>query len=542
MSETAPPELLAELEQVKTQHSMLVNTARTLPWNSRHELGAFLSSGTSGDRDYFKSFHYPEVLSLNIENHYLPMYLRNGIAARVCQMEPVESWKKMPSIQEDPDPEVETDFEIAVRDVFKNVSDPNQEGVSPDQEIDYLNNKEMHNKLMGCLKNADILAGIGRFGGIFLGFNDGADPREPLIPNDNMQLMFMTCLDESNITPKDVINDKSNPRHGLPEHYNTTLTDWKMEDAISLKGAGDTSEQPVHWTRIIHVIPHEHSSKVFGIPRQQPVYNDLLDIFRISGSDAEMWWQGAYGGLSVETIPQLGSDARLDIESVKKQIQLYNNDIQRFIALSGAQAKRLETNISDPMPHMETHIDNICINKGWPKRIFMGSERGELASTQDSTSWNSRMDERCEFHITPNIIAPTINRLIWAGVLPKPENEDGYSVKWPGLVQTDEGQQADIAVKRTQAIVQYIAGAGDQMISEVDYLTHIIGLDQNVAQEMVETAEQDMEDKIEERLEKQERGVSVDGRPLPPALGLDNEEGAEGGDSKKKEEESKEDV
>ena len=46
-------------------------------------------------------------------------------------------------------------------------------------------------------------------------------------------------------------------------------------------------------------------------------------------------------------------------------------------------------------PFIEVHLQAICIKIPCPKRVFMGSERGELASAQDDSQWN----DGCSWHV-----------------------------------------------------------------------------------------------------------------------------------------------
>jgi hypothetical protein len=126
----------------------------------------------------------------------------------------------------------------------------------------------------------------------------------------------------------------------------------------------------------------------------------------------------------------------IDKADVRNQIENYVNSLQRYLALTGMSAKTLAPQVSDPSSQIDKHLEAICIQLGIPKRIFMGSERGELASSQDDASWNDRLKARQQGYITPRIIVPFVDRLIAVGVLPEPNyvepveedlfSEEGY--------------------------------------------------------------------------------------------------------------------
>jgi hypothetical protein len=116
----------------------------------------------------------------------------------------------------------------------------------------------------------------------------------------------------------------------------------------------------------------------------------------------------------------LGGDVTIDSDDVRDQIENYINSLQRYLALTGMSAHTLAPQVSDPSSQIDKHLEAICIQLGIPKRVFMGSERGELASSQDDASWNDRLKARQNGYITPRIIVPFIDRLISVGVLPEP--------------------------------------------------------------------------------------------------------------------------
>jgi hypothetical protein len=152
----------------------------------------------------------------------------------------------------------------------------------------------------------------------------------------------------------------------------------------------------------------------------RPVLNRLLDLQKIYGASAEGYWQAAFTGLALETHPQLGGDVEIDAADVRGQVENYINSLQRYLALTGMSAHTLAPQVSDPTNHIEKQIEAICIQLDIPKRVFMGSERGELASSQDDAQTNDQLKSRQLGYITPRIICPFVDRLIAVGVLSEP--------------------------------------------------------------------------------------------------------------------------
>ncbi len=296
----------------------------------------------------------------------------------------------------------------------------------------------------------------------------------------------------------------NSPRFGHPTMYLLTFNDPREQHS----GTGiTTASVNVHWTRVIHVadISHQAStSEVFAVPRQRPVLNRLLDLRKLYGGSAEMYWRGAFPGFSLETHPQLGGDVNVDQASLRDMMENWANGLQRYLALMGMSAKSLAPQVVDPTQQIMVQIEAICIKLGVPKRVFMGSERGELASSQDDAAWNDRLRERQNSYITPRMIVPFVDRLIALGVLPEPA--DGYCIEWPDLSSQTETEKAQVAGAKVTALAGYISGGVEALLPPQDFLTRVMGFDEEEASAILENASAEMEEKrAEEALMAQDQ-------------------------------------
>src|SRR5690606_7582744 len=214
---------------------------------------------------------------------------------------------------------------------------------------------------------------------------------------------------ESQVTVAEWESDVTNPRYGQPKYYNINFA--------PLETSGTSAEPTpsitkVHWSRVLHVADNRETSEIFGTPRQKPVYNRLCDLRKVAGGSAEMFWRGALPGYSFEIDPNTASDVELDSDALRKEFESFSNGLQRYMALMGVQAKSLAPQVADPESQVRVQIQLICISIGCPMRVFMGTEEGKLAGSQDSKAWNDRIDERRFEYIEPFLIRPLIDRLI----------------------------------------------------------------------------------------------------------------------------------
>ena len=300
--------------------------------------------------------------------------------------------------------------------------------------------------------------------------------------DDCRKVLYLRVFDESLVQVTRWEDDPRNPRYGQPVLYQITLNDPKEHST----GVGlSMNTVDVHWTRVIHVADNRLSSEVMGVPRMRPVLNRLLDLQKLHGGSAEMYWKGALPGYSLETHPELGGEADLDLSNVRDQLEQYEGSLTRWLGIPGLSIKSLAPQVVDPTSQIDAQVSAICIQIGCPRRIFEGSERGELASSQDSSAWNDRIRGRQRRHVTPRIIVPTVNRLIMLRVLPVPEC---YTVEWEELDALSAVEKAQVATAEMGVISTFASSGAESVMSTMDMYTEVLGKSKARACELVENA------------------------------------------------------
>jgi hypothetical protein len=205
----------------------------------------------------------------------------------------------------------------------------------------------------------------------------------------------------------------------------------------------------------------------------QSVFNRLQDLELVSGSSAEMWWRGAFPGLGFMSQKDTAWDKQTMAE-IEQEVSAYIHGLQRYLRLEGMDVRELAPTVADPSKHVSILLDLISGATGIPKRILIGSERGELASSQDETAWNSRVDERRRNYAEPQILRPFIDRLVTVGALPQPQS--GYVIEWPAIFTPSEKEQAEMAKTRAEALNAYMAAPGvDMILPPSMFLKHVMG-------------------------------------------------------------------
>ena len=110
--------------------------------------------------------------------------------------------------------------------------------------------------------------------------------------------------------------------------------------------------------------------------------------------------------------------------SLKDEIEKYTHNLERTMRLQGIEIENLSPTVASPAAHVKALVQAISGSTGIPYRKLLGSERGELASSQDETSWDSVVEQRQNQYAEPMILRPFIDMMINYNVLPEPE--EGY--------------------------------------------------------------------------------------------------------------------
>jgi len=396
-----------------------------------------------GDRDIYAAAGYPREIRFE---DYMARYRRGDIAQTIVNAEPDATWTNPPELRDGADPATasrDTDFVRVWSDLATAGEDTGQ------LELEDSGIKERG--LLYYLQKLDRLSGVGRFGALLMGISDGsASLTDPLVkmgassPDD---LLYCQIFTEGRISVETMDVDKQSPRYGLPLIYSLTT------DGGTISGSGAATQTiRAHWTRVIHVAEGAGETDTVGTPRLESVWNRLVDLEKITAATGESAWRLMDSGniISTKQDQRLPTDPD-DLAELEDQIDEFVHGLRRWLLAEGLEAQRLEGQISDPSGLVSMNLDFIAATTRIPKRILLGSERGELSSNQDERNWAIHIQTRRVSHAIPAILRPTITRLIYAGVIPAPAS-GSFSVWWPSILQPSRAELADIAQKSADSL------------------------------------------------------------------------------------------
>lgn len=394
---------------------------------------------------------------------YRYMYDRDDVARKVVDFFPDECFAVDPEVYETEDEDEWSPFELTWKMLCEDF------------------------QLLQMLYRIDKLSGIGHYGLLLMGLDDGLSLDQPIqepellmgkrktVATQQRRLLYLRPFDEYLSFIMQYETDVNNPRYGLPLYYNLVFLDMTIDAAGA--SIGTRLNRRVHWSRCIPIMDNPATSMVFGTPRMQPVFNRLLDLRKIKGGSAEMFWKGAFPGIMFEVDPQyIADDPEFNKDEFREEVQRYMDGMQKSMLLMGIKANSLAPNISEhPDVHVRVQEQAIASQLNIPLRIWQGSEEGRLASSQDKLTWNFRLGKRCKRQVEPNVVRQSIDRFIAVGVMPPPST-GRYSVGWGDLNTTTDEDKANLALKWTQALSQYVATGIIHFIGPMDYLTMFLGI------------------------------------------------------------------
>lgn len=432
------------------------------------------------NRDIDAECGYPKNPEVSLYKEY---YLREGIATRVVGVYPDECWAAYPELYET-EKTTTTPFEREWNDL------------QYDQNVWHY------------LHRVDELSGIGRYGILLIGLDDGkllSSPARGVDPTTGVpdgkkreqKVIYLRAFDESIAKIDELEKSVTSPRYGQPKMYSVQFTD-------VANGSGQlstTTEQKIHWTRVIHVADNRKSSEVYGTPRLEPVLNRIYDLRKILSGSGEMFWKGAFPGYSFDAYPELAGSVTVDLDSLKEEFQNYQNGLQRFLTGESGKWTALTLQVADPSKHVEEHLRVIAMSIRTPYRIFLGSEAGHLASEQDAKTWNGRRRGRQQLYLDPMLVRPTVRRLIDLGVLPPPGTKRFFT-HWPDQAAMSDKDKADVSLKKAQALMAFVTGGIEAIMPVKEFFTNVMGTTVEVAESLAQEA-----------AKKREKLVPIGGKP-----------------------------
>jgi hypothetical protein len=427
--------------------------AEVSPLMERNRLSTFLGKQFDGTRDIYKALGWKKQIAYG---DYEEMFRRHEVANAAIALPVTYCWETFPTIEESD--QTDTPFETACDELVKRLA------------------------LQRVFSRLDTLSSLGRYAVLLLGFNDDqADFEQPVEKAE--KLIFVTPYPEGSVTITSTIKDKKDPRFGQPEIFTVTVGPTNA-----------TTQIKVHHSRVLYVAQDCLTNPLEGTPQLEVIYNRLYDLEKTVGGDAEAYWRSVFAGIVVtlDKDYEWGATEKQDFEDA---ISMFVHDMKRFITLLGAEANPIPQQIADPKEHFEMLLAMVAIGKRIPKRLLMGSELGELASSMDYVRWLRQVQSRREQFCETDIIRPFFDKLIQVGVLKRSESATKrYNVKWTDLLTPSDKDKAEVGEILSRAVAAYLNAGADSLIPIEVFAEKWLGRPTEEVEQMIETMNQQVKD------------------------------------------------
>lgn len=420
---------------IKTNRATIQANAHSI----LHDRLALGTHGTShlGERDYYSILGYKR--EPDIED-YRAKFERDPIAGRIVEFPCEETWRDTPTIKDGEDKEAKDDTEFAK--IWAKFA--------------------KRKRIYHFCQRVDTLAGIGRFGLLHIGVPGTLDTEVKQIRSVD-DVMYLRPYSEDAVSVYQWQTDAANPRFGLPHIYRIDVS--HMEGAA--QATFGTRQLLVHHSRCIHVAEGLLENEVYGRPRLQRVINLLDDITKVVGGSAEATWKLMRKGFVLNIAPDATMSPE-DEEALEDQFDEYDHGLRRYLQTRGMNVTDLGSEVVDPSGLFDVIVTLISVATGIPKRILLGSERGELASSQDASNWAGRIAARQLNFAESVILRPLIDRLLSWGALMSPQSGE-YTVVWDALFEESGTEKATVAKTWAEAAEKAATATGGPVMTAEEY-------------------------------------------------------------------------
>ena len=221
---------------------------------------ASLRSGTNDQGDQLHNvycdFGYPNYLDFF---NYWNMFRRFGIAARVVNLVPDLCWLMPPVVTSK-----NTQFDAEFKALLKNT------------------------KLWNRLKGLDKRQRVGRYAGLFIQVSDGKKPDQPVENlNGVANIVNLKPIYEGQLEVTTTEQNNLNPDYGNPTMYNYNSGD------VGNRNDEAATSYNIHPSRLIMAAEGADDGSIYGISSLENIFNDLIDMRKISGAGGEGFYQNS---------------------------------------------------------------------------------------------------------------------------------------------------------------------------------------------------------------------------------------------------------
>lgn len=373
-----------------------------------------IASAVSGGYDFADTLHniyldfgYP--LHLEFFNFW-NMYRRFGIARRVVELYPDQTWLEDPIIDG---------------------------GSAFDRELEKLNKRL---GLWRRLKGLDTRQRVGRYAGMFMRVRDNLSPDRPIESplSGSGALLDMVPLYESQLEVSATQDDPKEDDFGMPTMYQFT------SGTAGTRNEKAGASFQIHPSRIVIASEDSDNSGIYGIPVLESIYNSLMDLRKVLGGGGEGFYKNAAQSIvfDLKDAASAKGNATLLNKFNEQYDDFSQNRSRRAMWTPGMEAKVLDSNLVNPKEFAANPLMDVSAGANIPTALLVGNQEGRLAGDQDTKGFLSQVQAR-RTDFGTDMVTDTLDWLIKWGLLPAAD----YTVEWPDAMAPSAGEKLGNAEK-----------------------------------------------------------------------------------------------
>lgn len=294
--------------------------------------------------------------------------------------------------------------------------------------------------LWGVLREADTRRCVGHYSAIILQIADNQTWEKPVMGGRAKRLVKMIPAWEGQLYPTDYEMDETKANYGEPTMY--TFNEGAVGIANNRAAATFAGRLlQIHPDRVIILGDITH-----GIPMLRAGYNDFTNLEKILGGSGESFLKNAARQIAIEFDKEADLDDIAtahgvpvkDLRKIYNEVTLgLNHGIDQTLVTQGAKVNQLTTTVPDPEKHFEASVMSAAASIMIPLMIWIGSQTGERASTQDQQDWSNTCQGRRLHLLTPDV-ERLVNRLIALRLIDAIED---FTVAWSELGEASQAEK-----------------------------------------------------------------------------------------------------
>lgn len=279
-------------------------------------------------------------------------------------------------------------------------------------------------KLWENVREADMRRTVGRYSGLILQIADGKTWDQPVRGRAARRLVKIIPAWEGQLKPSEWGTDETNSEtYGVPTMYQFREGDVRSENTSAANFVG--RNLMIHPDRVIIL-----GDIVNGVPLLRAPYNDFVNLEKISGGSGESFLKNAARQLNINFDKEVNLTDIATAHSVKPEelkgifdqvTEGLNQGVDQTVITQAATVTPLVAAVPDPQQHFNVSLMSAAAAIMIPVMVWVGSQTGERASSEDQKDWNKTMQGR-RVQVLSSDIETVVAHLTRIGLI-KPASE-----------------------------------------------------------------------------------------------------------------------